>query len=285
MATEPDRENSFKCGIRICIALAVIFVILGFVAAFIGYRPPRADDNFLNDLGNFGSYLQGTTASFWSLAGLLIIFVAFLAQKQQLMRQEIELKNQEKQFDLQQQSIKLQNFENSFFQLLNLHNQNVSQMRISVEQFASVSSNEYDGRKCFQILHNLLHAVYGTRTAEQSADVKHAAEFYSRMFDVYQASLGHYFRTLYHVIKFVDESEALKLENADADKNNRRRYTSLVRAQLSAFELELLFYNGISPYGEKFKPLIEKYGLLENFNTAHLLSPKHEDFYAKAAFE
>jgi hypothetical protein len=49
-------------------------------------------------------------------------------------------------------------------------------MRISVEQFASVSSNEYDGRKCFQILHNLLHAVYGTsRTAEQNADVNFAA--------------------------------------------------------------------------------------------------------------
>ena len=115
--------------------------------------------------------------------------------------------------------------------------------------------------------------------------MKHAADFYSRLFNVYQAGLGHYFRTLYHVIKFVDESDALKLENADADKKNRRRYTSLVRAQLSAFELELLFYNGISPYGEKFKPLIEKYGLLENFNTELLLSPVHENFYAKIAFE
>jgi len=26
-------------------------------------------------------------------------------------------------------------------------------------------------------------------------------------------------------------------------------------------------------------------GLLENFNTEHLLSPKHESFYAKTAFE
>ncbi|MGA2179630.1 MAG: putative phage abortive infection protein [Verrucomicrobiota bacterium] len=169
---------------------------------------------------------------------------------------------------------------------MNLHNQNVSQMRISVEQFASVSSNEYDGRKCFQILHNLLHAVYGTsRTAEQNADVNFAANFYLRMFEVYEASLGHYFRTLYHVIKFVNESDALKTDNTDADYKNRRRYTSLVRAQLSAFELELLFYNGISPHGEKFKPLIEKFGLLENFDTKHLLSPSHESFYAKTAFE
>jgi hypothetical protein len=83
----------------------------------------------------------------------------------------------------------------------------------------------------------------------------------------------------------VNESDALKTDNTDADYKNRRRYTSLVRAQLSAFELELLFYNGISPHGEKFKPLIEKFGLLENFDTKHLLSPSHESFYAKTAFE
>jgi len=286
MAIEPDKEKGFKWGIRICIGLAILFVILGFVAGFIGYKAPRSDDNFLNDLGNFGSYLQGTTASFWSLAGLLIIFVAFLAQKQQLKRQETELEEQARQFRMQHESIKLQNFENSFFQLLNLHNQNVTQMRINVEGFGG-DSREYDGRECFRILHNLSHTVYGSRTAEQNADINFAAQHYMRMFEVpsYEASLGHYFRTLYHIIKFVNESDALKTESAAADYKNRRRYTSLVRAQLSAFELELLFYNGISPNGEKFKPLIEKYGLLENFDTKHLLNPNHEDFYTKSAFE
>ena len=177
-------------------------------------------------------------------------------------------------------------FRELIFQLLNLHNQNVAQMQISVEQHCS-DPNEYDGRECFRILHNLSHAVYGSRTAEQNADINFAAKHYMRMFEVesYEASLGHYFRTLYHIIKFVNESDALKTENADGDYKNRRRYTSLVRAQLSAFELELLFYNGISPNGKKFKPLIEKFGLLENFDTKHLLSPSHESFYAKTAFE
>ena len=48
----------------------------------------------LEDWGNYGSYLQGTVASLWSLAGTLLIFVAFLAQKQQLLRQQIELEEQ-----------------------------------------------------------------------------------------------------------------------------------------------------------------------------------------------
>ena len=280
-------ESIFAWGIGISIIAASAFVVFGFVAWHWGSHELHQQQNpSLNDWGNYGSYLQGTTASLWALAGTFLIFAAFLAQKQQLKRQEVELNEQAKQFQMQHESIKLQNFENSFFQLLNLHNQNVTQMQINVEGFGG-DSGEYDGRECFRILHNLSHTVYGSRTAEQNADINFAAQHYMRMFEVesYEASLGHYFRTLYHIIKFVNESYALKTESAEADYKNRRRYTSLVRAQLSAFELELLFYNGISPNGEKFKPLIEKYGLLENFDTKHLLNPNHEDFYAKSAFE
>jgi Putative phage abortive infection protein len=174
-------ETIFAWGIGISIIAASAFVVFGFVAWHWGSQELHQQQNLsLNDWGNYGSYLQGTTASLWALAGTFLIFAAFLAQKQQLKRQEVELN---------------------------------------------------------------------------------------------------------HIIKFVNESVALKTESADADYKNRRRYTSLVRAQLSAFELELLFYNGISPNGEKFKPLIEKYGLLENFDTKHLLNPNHEDFYAESAFE
>jgi hypothetical protein len=278
-------ESIFTWGIAVSLIAASAFIIFGFIAWRWGSNELHKQQYpSLNDWGNYGSYLQGTVASLWALAGTFLIFAAFLAQKQQLLRQEVEIKNQEKQSELQQQSIKLQNFENSFFQLLNLHNQNVTQMQIVVERDFG-SSPEYRGRECFKALHHILHNVYGTRTGEYETNVERVAEFYSKMFEVYQASLGHYFRTLYHVIKFVDESDTLKLGNAEAEKKNRRRYTSLARAQLSAFELELLFYNGISPYGEKFKPLIEKYGLLENFNTELLLSPAHESFYAQIALE
>ena len=96
-------------------------------------------------------------------------------------------------------------------------------------------------------------------------------EFYQ----LHQAELGHYFRTLYHVFKFVDSS--------GLDKAGKRRYTSLVRAQLSAFELGLLYYNGISPMGrEKFYRLIEEFGILKNFEKSLLVNAEHEAFYENA---
>jgi hypothetical protein len=101
----------------------------------------------------------------------------------------------------------------------------------------------------------------------------------------YQSELAHYFRNLYHIVKFVNEAEVLKRNDAAIDYKERRRYTSLVRAQLSAYELALLFYDGLSKYGEGFKPLIEKFGLLEHLDAEHLLlDPSHKAFYDSSAF-
>ncbi len=41
----------------------------------------------------------------------------------------------------------------------------------------------------------------------------------------------------------------------------------MLRAQLSNYEILLLAYNGLHPYGKKFHRLIEKYELLKNLNT------------------
>lgn len=275
MATESDKETGDKWGIRICISLAILFVILGFVAAFIGYKTPRSDDNFLNDLGNFGSYLQGTTASFWSLAGLLIIFVAFLAQKEQLKQQQAELARQEQQFRSQQESIKRQNFESAFFQLLSLHNQNVIQLR------GTVDGIEVEGRACFekwfnQIFRKDFDSWIKRNPGRDAKVVETASDYYLSFHKTNRANFSHYFRTLYHVFKFV--------KFGDIPDGEKKRYASLARAQLSANELAFLFYNGISPHGVQFKPLIEEFGLMEHLEDK-LLDPSHGNFYDPKAFK
>jgi len=106
---------------------------------------------------------------------------------------------------------------------------------------------------------------------------------YQKFYSKHANDLGHYFRALYHLIKFVDESDFVD----KSDIEGRRRYTSIARAQLSIHELGLLFYNGVSSYGDKFKPLIEKYGLLEPFDHDLLfmkVAPdEHINFYAERA--
>lgn len=72
--------------------------------------------------------------------------------------------------------------------------------------------------------------------------------------------LDHYFRYLYRIVKFVEESDFLEKDKNYRDE--RYKYIGILRGSLSPYELVFLFYNGLS-YG-KFKKLIEKYSLLKN---------------------
>jgi hypothetical protein len=283
-----ESKRGLGWGIGLSISLAIVLVLLGFVAGGLGYQTPRLGDNRLTDLGNWGSYLQGTTASFWSLAGVFLIVATFLAQRRQL-------KDQDDQFEIQNDAVKWQRFESSFFHLLGLHNQVVIAMRCrDPSGFYVPRGQELEGRDCFEYWYMGLKSYFFEMAAKgsdpkptflnpmqvESLDV--LAKLYLKFYGHHQAEVGHYFRNLYHLFKFVAESKI-----PDGDK---RRYTSLVRAQLSQYELALLFYDALTPIPpeptNKFKNLIERFGLLENLNL-DLLFDKERDvkFYKDTAFK
>jgi Putative phage abortive infection protein len=90
-----------------------------------------------------------------------------------------------------------------------------------------------------------------------------------------QDEISHYFRNLYNLFKYLSIS---KLENPQL-------YANLVRAQLSTYELLLLFYSCLSDLGiEKFKPLVEQFGVLEGLAVEKLIERDHLKFYAWKAY-
>lgn len=100
-------------------------------------------------------------------------------------------------------------------------------------------------------------------------------DVYLERYKGFQADVGHYFRNLYNIVKFVKNSEF----------EEKKLYTNMIRAQLSSFELGLLFYNCLSEMGkEKFKPLVEEFGLLKNLDKTILISEEHTAFYNESAF-
>lgn len=71
----------------------------------------------------------------------------------------------------------------------------------------------------------------------------------------------------YNTIKLVDRADFLE---------DKTVYTNLVRAQLSRYELLLLFYNCLSVYGqEKMAPLIKKYNILKHLEYSLLPEESH----------
>jgi hypothetical protein len=98
---------------------------------------------------------------------------------------------------------------------------------------------------------------------------------YQFFYDKNRSDLSHYFRTYYHLIKFIDNSEI----------KNKRQYASIARAQLSSYEQVILFYNCLHDNGnEKFKPLIEKYALLKNLDHSYILNLAYLSEYEQSAY-
>jgi len=220
------------------------------------------------------------------LAELIYAFTAIIIAWYTIETAEIRKLNQKiveankfamEQLEKQNTTLRKQNFEDTFFQMLRLHHEIVSSINIQ-------GTIGYVGRDSFRYLYERLRDEYHRRipgfkggivTERREEGIEFVNDISETFFRDYQSHIGHYFRNLYNIIKFVDKS----------DINDKKFYTNLVRAQLSSNELRLLFYNCLSIYGnEKFKPLIEKYALLKNMEDDPSMTVNHRRFYVNSAF-
>lgn len=123
-----------------------------------------------------------------------------------------------------------------------------------------------EGREVFKYIYadrenyNLLQYV------SKEKDLRQSAQAQEMCFD---GTLDHYFRYLYRILKHIDKSELLG--KLDEPEKEREYYAHLLRAQLSNYELLMLFYNGL--LGENphtIKTLIEKYAMFNNLRAWEL---------------
>ena len=130
--------------------LAFSFILIG-TGAFIYWF--ISGNN--NDLDKLGDYVGGVVTSIWSLAGLIIIYVAFLGQKQQILQQQkemlynrLEISMTREEMVQQNETLSRQRFENTFFQMLNLHHQIVNAIDI-----IEVNHQNHKARDAFKFIY------------------------------------------------------------------------------------------------------------------------------------
>jgi hypothetical protein len=225
--------------------------------------------------GTFGDMFGTVNSIFSGLAFTGVIYAIFLQRQEiEIAREEMArtkdiLEEQKNQIKLQNEEAKKQAFENTFFQLLQVFTDLTSRMDIS-------TAPPKVGKDCFPYLLGNLLAYYKAH----SKPLYNQYDFHSAYEDFYQKwnnDLGHYFRTIYNIIKFIDKTEM--------PEKNKIFYSNILRAQLSNAEAALLFHNGISQYGrEKFKSLIETYSLLKNVRDRDILHKSLKSEYAVSAF-
>ncbi len=251
----------------------------------------------------------GSVNAIFSGLALAGIIFTILLQRKELILQRNELRETRKEFKTQNFTLKLQRFENTFFNLLSLHHQIVDaiDLEISREKRTSArtlgqtiaSPTQYEsitlkGRDVFKKKYEELR---------QCIEKNIESDFNSIYLELYkeaQTDFGHYFRNLYRIIKLVKETEFHSYPELELNPDNhydnesyhvenyitRYRYTSMIRAQLSDYELLWIFYNCLSENGEeKFKPLVEEFTLLKNLPWEMLHDPDWRDEYNSKAFD
>jgi Putative phage abortive infection protein len=252
-------------------SLAGITVIVWAVFLFCGFKVATPQ--------SFGEVLESATALFSALTFAGLIYTIILQRHElQLQRRELaqtrrELKEQNRHFDQQNNTLRQQAADSTFFHLLELHNDIVKAIDLRSVKDGQIIAQ---GRDCFRSLYNDFVSIYKEELELGTSEFASMQKAYLTFYENRQADLGHYFRSLYNIVKFIDRSEF----------DDKRIYSNLVRAQLSSYEQTLLFYNCISKYGEeKFKPLVETYGLLKHVPRELLVHQEPKlNYYAAIAY-
>lgn len=256
---------------------AIWIVLLAIVASWAMYWVwvvPLVSENKFDPLNTLFSGL-----AFWGVIYAILLQRNELAlQRKELELTRQELRGQKEQLESQNITLKQQRFENTFFSLVNLFNNIVDSIEITgVARLGDPPSVLMKSRECFSGFSSEFVNKYSKERTQQ-ADMGHrtlCVTAYEAFARDRQALVGHYFRTLYNIVKFIAASEV----------ENKQTYINILRAQLSSSELTLLFYNCLSTYGsEKFKPLVEKFGLLENMDFSCLIDSKHRELFNESAF-
>ena len=134
---------------------------------------------------------------------------------------------------------------------------------------------ETDEEEVFKKIYYRLGDYYGIPPAPDMQSK--ISEAYQKLDVEYGYQLRHYFRNLYRIFKYINDISDTEIPDFD-----KKYYAKLVRAQLSEYELLLLFYNCIWVEDEyKFKKLVIKYGLLEGINLKKFFEEGHSELYSE----
>lgn len=249
--------------------LLVFILIIGVICCFPSWLTQSGKLDF-RETGQIGDTIGGIMGPFVAIAAAILTFFAFWVQY--------------KANEQQRKDIALERFESNLFELIHVQQDIVNNLNFT-EKKGDTNIIQVQGRDVFQYAYEDYNfgrdgeyentpIIVGVKTLMEYQNVNK----YTDLKEL--GCLDHYFRHLYRVIKYIDESKVV------AEDKQKYEYTCIVRASLSQYELIMLFYNCLSSNGvEKFKPLIEKYAIFNNIREDLLAKDEHYNLYSQTAYE
>lgn len=228
--------------------LVLVIVTLGFY--FTHFHKKFSTSN--GDWGTFGDFLGGTLNPVFSFASFVALLYTINLQREELDKSTQELAKSSAALNKQSETQTKQQFENTFFSLLEQHN-NILNTLVSAKQISII--NKY------------------VLSRNGSGDLPGA----KLMLQEHNYKIGHYFRILYQLLKLIAANVPGSNIGPDFNKEdisskefapNEKMYSNIVRSFLDYETTQLLAINCFCINDDdsyiKFKRLVERYSLLEH---------------------
>ena len=254
---------------RLLLGITIIWIISSIIFFFT-----------YSSNGEFGDMFGSVNTLFSGLAFGGIIYTIYQQRAEfRLQREELQLQREEvaktnQELEAQVRSINIQRFENTFFHMVSLHNEitkslhidaNTTGRNVFIKYYRSLVSGREGARN------NLL--IFNDDNIALEVEMKIMKAACNRFFNNYEQYLGHYFRNLFNLFRLIEKNQFI--DSID----EKKEYSRIIRSQLSAYELILLFYNCFQDKGSKFKYYAEKYRIFDNLTEEMLMKEVHQLLY------
>lgn len=223
---EEVTEDTFlqKHIIKILFVISIVAVVL-IISALLFYRIYVGTEfTHSNEIwGQFGDYFGGLLNPILSFLALIALLVTITLQSKELKLATNEMRDSSTALKEQSDSLKLQNFENTFFNLLNKHTQTISFL---------VVENQLKG---YEVIKTCVEIISST-VEIKSRNIPYSEALYistSEAIDNYD--LG---RLLNESLDLIDLVMRIESEN----KIDPKPYIEILKRQYSKYEL-MLFYS------------------------------------------
>lgn len=245
-----------------------IFIVTIIIAIILFVDIASHQNNY--SAGTFGDFFGG-------MLNPILTFLTFIALCITLIMQRVQLHDAKQEASRNADASRIQEFESTFFNMIQLHNQIVQELRFDIvdvatawgasrhssypqEQARKLQNPTSTGRQTFSQMFIFIHF------AAQGGSSR--TEVYNFLQKKQNHLFGHYFRNLYQILKYLKTSSEQLNGCFDVEF-----YSSMLRAQLSADELRALLYNcdGDLVDDGSYRKLIIKFRFLEHL-PLHFLS-------------
>ena len=247
-----------------------------FIVKMNGFSSEIWQDRTL--LGMAGEFLGGTVGPIWALAGVILFFLALIYQKRELVLQRMELQESRKIMEDQSNTIAIQQFENTFFQLLNFHINAANHIRNTKINAKAKSQNAFDELYLeFKRETDKLKKRRKTDAGGLSPSDESFENTFIAVFEGYKNTFQHYLENYKALLLFIKSKS-----------HDPAFYYNIVKSHFTEQEVQVHFYYIILVSKNKeLIEVIEKYHLFQKLNerTVADVDPYHLKKVNEEAFK